>query len=64
MPEGEDEIELLMGVSSSETEARAVVERVKDTSGFVEFQMGFQIHPYQLNRDYWSQGFTDDQISI
>jgi hypothetical protein len=60
MPEGVEDIELLIGVYSSETEAKAAVERVKDKRGFVEFQNGFQIHPYQLNRDSWSEGFLVD----
>ncbi|MBV9144312.1 MAG: hypothetical protein JO065_00250 [Acidobacteria bacterium] len=57
MPEGHEDIELLIGVYSSEPEARAAVERVKDRRGFADFPQGFQIHPYQLNRDHWTEGF-------
>jgi hypothetical protein len=45
MPEREEDIELLIGVYSSEDEAKAAVERVKDERGFKEFQGGFQICP-------------------
>jgi hypothetical protein len=40
MPEGEEDVELLIGVYSSEAEA---IERVKNKRGFGEFQEGFQI---------------------
>jgi len=60
MPEGVDDAELLIGVYTSEAEARAAIERVKDQPGFVEFQEGFQIHPYELNRDHWTEGFIVD----
>jgi len=60
MTEGVDDIELLIGVYSSETEAHAARERVKNKRGFVDFQDGFQIHAYQLNRDSWTEGFIID----
>ncbi|HTD21515.1 MAG TPA: hypothetical protein VK738_02610 [Terriglobales bacterium] len=55
-----DDCELLIGVYSSESEAKAAIERVKDQPGFVEFLEGFQIHPYQLDRDSWTKGFIVD----
>ena len=42
MPEGEDDIELLIGVYSSDAEARAAIERMKDKPGFAEFPQGFE----------------------
>jgi hypothetical protein len=63
IPRGGEDIELLIGVYSSEAEAKAAVERVKDKQGFVEFQRGFQIHPCELNRDSWTEGFIGDQTS-
>ena len=61
MPEGEEDIELLTGVySSEEEEAKAAIERVKNQRGFVDFQQGFEICPYQLNRDHWTEGFVRD----
>jgi homoserine kinase type II len=58
MPEGEEDVELLIGVYSSQAEARAAIERVKNERGFAEFPQGFQISPYHLNRDHWAEGFA------
>jgi hypothetical protein len=60
MPEGEEDIELLIGVYSSEETAKAAIERVKDKKGFVDFQQGFNIYPHQLDRDSWLEGFIMD----
>jgi hypothetical protein len=57
MPEGQDDEELLIGVYSSEPEARAAIERVRNKRGFAEFQDGFQICPYPLDHDHWTEGF-------
>jgi len=58
MPEGEEDIELLIGVYSSEAQAREAIERVKDKRGFAESQDAFQICPYKLNNDHWTEGFA------
>lgn len=60
MPEGQEDVELLIGVYSSEAEAKAAIERVKNKRGFAEFQEGFQICPYQIDRDQWTDGFITD----
>ena len=60
MPDGEEDIELLIGVYSSEEEARTAIQRVKDKAGFAEFQAGFHIYPYTLDRDSWTEGFIID----
>jgi hypothetical protein len=52
----EDE-ELLIGVYGTEEEAKAAIERLKDKPGFVNSPDGFQIHPYEVNRDHWTEGF-------
>jgi hypothetical protein len=44
-------------VYSSEAEAKAAIERVKNERGFAGFQDGFEICPYKLNRDHWTEGF-------
>lgn len=64
MPEGEEDIELLIGVYSSEAEARAAIERVKDKRGFADFREGFQICPYELNRDHWTEGFIMEDSTL
>ena len=60
MPEGEDDIELLIGVYSSDEEARAAIERMKVKPGFVDFPQGFEVCPYLLDRDHWTEGFALD----
>jgi len=52
-----DEDELLIGVYSTEEEAKAAIERLKGKPGFVDYPGGFQIHPHTLNRDGWTEGF-------
>jgi hypothetical protein len=47
MPEGAKDIELLIGVYSSEAEAKAAIERVKNERGFAGFENSFEI------RDAW-----------
>ncbi len=34
--------------------------RSQNKRGFGEYQDGFQICPYQLNRDHWTEGFIID----
>ena len=58
MPEGEEDIELLIGVYSSDEEARGAIERMKDKPGFSEFPQGFEVCPYPLDRDHWTDGFV------
>jgi hypothetical protein len=58
MPEGEEDIELLIGVYSSNEEARAAIERMKDKRGFADFPQGFEVCPYPLDRDHWTEGFV------
>ena len=60
MPEGEEDIELLIGVYSSNKEARAAIERMKNKSGFAEFPQGFEVSPYPLDHDHWTEGFVLD----
>ena len=56
-PDTADEDELLIGAYSTEKEA-AAIERLKDKPGFVSAPEGFQLHPYKLNRDGWTEGFV------
>jgi hypothetical protein len=56
MPAGEDDIELLIGVYSSNEEATAAIERMKDKHGFADFPQGFEVCPYSLDRDHWTEG--------
>jgi hypothetical protein len=54
--DGED-TELLIGVYRTEQDANDAVERLKGKPGFVDFQGGFKIVSYELNRDHWIEGF-------
>jgi homoserine kinase type II len=56
MAERED-AELLIGVYYREAEAKAAIQRLKNKPGFVNFPEGFQVHPYELDRDHWTEGF-------
>ena len=60
MPDGKEDVELLIGVYSSEGEANTAIERVKNKSGFGDFHEGFLISPYQVDRDHWNEGFAID----
>jgi hypothetical protein len=60
MSAGVEDIELLIGVYSSNEEAKAMIVRVKNQKGFSDFQEGFQIHPHELDRDSWTKGFIVD----
>jgi homoserine kinase type II len=52
------DIELLVGVFSSQTEAQRVIELLKNKSGFADFPDGFRIEAYELNKFSWTEGFV------
>ncbi|MGO9641253.1 MAG: SPOR domain-containing protein [Candidatus Acidiferrales bacterium] len=56
-PDSADEDELLIGAYSTEEEAKAAIDRLKDKPGFANAPSGFQIDPYEINRDHWTEGF-------
>jgi hypothetical protein len=47
----------LIGVYSSEAEANAARIRKLQFEGFRDAPEGFLIERYELNRDYWSEGY-------
>ena len=53
-----DEDFKLIGVYRTEEDAIAAKERVKDKPGFSEEGGEFEIVPYELNRDHWTDGFA------
>jgi hypothetical protein len=59
-PETADEKELLIGVYSTQEEARAAIGRLKGKPGFAAAPDGFPIHPYEIDRDNWTEGFIVD----
>ncbi len=60
--EQEEDAELLIGVYESEQDAGAAVERLKSKPGFADFSQGFQVVPYELNKDHWTEGFVIDRV--
>ena len=57
-PDSDEENEFFIGAYSTEEEAKAAVVRLKDKPGFVAAPAGFQICPYEINRDHWTEGFA------
>ena len=47
----------LVGVYSTEANARAAIDRLKDKPGFRDPRGKFISDPYFLNMDYWADGF-------
>ena len=52
------EDELLIGVYTTEDEAKRAIDRLKNSKGFAGDPAGFQIHKYPLNRDSWTEDFV------
>lgn len=47
----------LIGVYLTEEKARVALARTKELPGFRDFPDGFEISPYQVNKDHWTEGF-------
>ena len=56
-PTGDGEDEKLIGVYSSEANAKAAIERLKSMPGFRDYPEGFQIFDDVVDRDSWTEGF-------
>ena len=54
---GEEDDEKLVGVYSSEDQARAAIERVRQQPGLMDEPDHFHIDMYEINRDYWAEGY-------
>lgn len=55
--EGLSERIKILGVYSSEEEAKNAIESLKDKSGFKDYPDDFVIDEYELNKICWSDGF-------
>ena len=53
-----DDTELLIGVYRSNEDASEAIGRLKAKPGFVDFPEGFEIHPYELGKDHWEDGYA------
>lgn len=49
----------LLGVYHSQTEAENAVQRFKSRIGFRNFKDGFSVDQYELDKDYWETGFSE-----
>jgi hypothetical protein len=58
--EQHDDDSVLIGVYSSEVNAAAARERLKDKPGFSERYEAFTIDRYEVNQDHWTKGFIRD----
>ena len=47
----------LIGVYRTEDDAKSAIERLRIKPGFVDVPDGFQICPYELNIDNWTDGY-------
>jgi hypothetical protein len=54
----DDEDAKLIGVYSTEDEARSAIARLADQPGFSDYPDGFQIDAYPVNKDHWIEGFV------
>jgi len=52
--------ELLIGVSETESDANNAIERLKSKPGFLDFPQAFEIHSCELGKDHWTEGFIRD----
>jgi hypothetical protein len=50
--------EKLIGVYRTEDDAKSAIERLRTQPGFVDIPDGFQICPYELNADHWTEGYV------
>jgi hypothetical protein len=55
-PDGDDD-EKLIGVYSAREKAQAAIERVAGKPGFADQPEGFEICPYELDLDHWTEGY-------
>lgn len=53
----EDEDVKTCGIYSSEQEARSAIQRLVVEPGFKDYPEGFDISEYQVDKDYWTEGF-------
>lgn len=53
----QDDIKFL-GVYSTEAKARSATARAKLLPGFQQIPEGFHVDAYELDKDYWPEGFV------
>ncbi|SDT87561.1 homoserine kinase type II [Verrucomicrobium sp. GAS474] len=60
----EDEDVKFIGVYSSEEQARKAIESLKNFPGFIDYQDGFYVDKYEIDKTHWVEGFgiSDDYL--
>ena len=58
-PDGEEDTKLI-GVYSTRELAERARERMVCQPGFGDLPLGFQICPYQLDKDNWTEGYVTE----
>lgn len=58
LEDGDEDIKFI-GVYSSRENAEAAVTRISRESGFSDDPDGFHIDEYQIDRDHWSEGYSE-----
>ncbi len=53
-----EDTELLIGVYQTEADAKEAIERLKGKPGFDAYPEGFTIHPREIGKDSWTDGFV------
>ncbi|GAC1656078.1 MAG: hypothetical protein NVS9B15_17070 [Acidobacteriaceae bacterium] len=53
-----DKHHLLIGVYRAEACAQSAIERLSAKPGFSSHPQGFEISPYELDKDHWTEGFV------
>jgi homoserine kinase type II len=56
--EDQENDEKLIGVYSTEGNAREAIRRVISQPGFRDYPEGFQITQYEIGKDHWTEGFV------
>jgi hypothetical protein len=58
-PETEDRMEdvKFIGAYSSQAAAHAAVARLRTQPGFCDYPDDFSIDEYEIDKDYWAEGF-------
>lgn len=47
----------LIGVYRTRAKVKETIKRLTPQPGFRDLPKGFQISPYELDKDHWSEGF-------
>ncbi len=48
----------IVGIYSSKEKAESTVERYRSLPGFKNYPKGFNISEYEIDKDYWEEGFV------